>query len=130
SSIDRISSTTQFGTKKLLDGSAGVVAGPTSSNISSIYLSGTFGGAALTTNSAISIAVTTKAEQAVVASATFASATIPMNNTGSFTIIGTVFSVSAGNTVADVVNRINSASATTGVQAVFTDGGAITLTSL
>lgn len=130
SSIDRISSTTQFGTKKLLDGSAGVVAGPTSSNISSIYLSGTFGGAALTTNSAISIAVTTKAEQAVVASATFASATVPMNNTGSFTINGTVFSVSAGDTVADVVNRINSASATTGVQAVFTDGGAITLTSL
>ena len=44
-SIDRIAQQTAWGTKKLLDGTAGAVANVTSpSNVGSIYIGGTFGG--------------------------------------------------------------------------------------
>lgn len=130
SSINRIASNTQFGQKHLLDGTAGIVAGPTSSNVSSIYLSGMFNSAALTTNGAVTLTVTTSAEQAVVAGATFASGSSAMGAAGSFTINGTIFNVNAGDTVTDVINRINASSSSTGVQASFTDGGAITLSTI
>jgi flagellin len=128
-SINRIASDTQFGNKKLLNGSAGVVAGVSSNLVESISLSGTFNGAALNTNAAITLDMTTAAEQAVVASATFASATTTMS-TGSFSINGVNFQINSGETVADVVSKINSSSSTTGVQASFTAGGAITLTTM
>src|SRR5687767_10492078 len=44
-SIDRIALQTQFGTKKLLDGTAGALANVTSpNNVSNIYMGGTFNG--------------------------------------------------------------------------------------
>src|SRR5687768_9028689 len=44
-SINRIAEHTQFGTKKLLDGTAGALANVTSTaNVSSIYMGGTFNG--------------------------------------------------------------------------------------
>lgn len=128
-SIDRISTNTQFGSKKLLDGSAGVVAGTTSDNLTSIYLTGEFNNASITTGSAITVTVTTDAEQASVTSATFAAATTTLS-AGVFTINGTTFSTNSGMTVTDLVNNINAQTGSTGVQADYTAAGKITLTSV
>lgn len=128
-SVNRIASNTQFGNKKLLDGSAGIAAGPTTTDVTSIYLSGTFNGAAITTNASITVTVTTAAEQATVASATFADAGAVLGS-GNFTVNGVVFTVNSGDTVGDVMSRINSQTSSTGVQASFTDGGSITLTTV
>ncbi|HRK21553.1 MAG TPA: hypothetical protein PLX06_07085, partial [Fimbriimonadaceae bacterium] len=50
-SVTRIAQQTQFGTKKLLDGSAGVTASILSSaNVQNAYFGGNFNGAAITTN--------------------------------------------------------------------------------
>lgn len=130
SSITRISQNTQFGQKKLLDGSAGVSGAVTNgANFSSIYMTGTFSGAALTTNAAITVAVTAAADKAVVASKTFSFGTTTMT-AGSFTINGMTFTTTSADTVNDVVTRINNSSSQTGVRAEFTAGGAITLTQV
>lgn len=128
SSISRISSQTQFGTKKLLDGSAGInAANLSAANVNSLYFGGSFNGAALTTNSLVTVSVGTAATRAsVTGSVSFAAATTTVN-AGSFSINGTTFTTSANNTVLDVVNMINTASSSTGVSADFTAGAGITL---
>lgn len=128
SSVNRIAADTQFGSKKLLNGSAGVVGGVSSTAVNSIALSGTFNSAALTTNAAITITVSTAAEQATVASATFASGATM--TAGSFSVNGVNFQVSSGDTIDDVVARINTQTSATGVQAAFTSGGSVTLTTI
>ncbi len=128
SSITRIAGSTQFGQKKLLDGSAGVVGAISNgANISGLSLSGTFNSAALTTNAAVSVTMTTAADQAVVASKAFAFGTTTLT-AGSFNLNGTTFTTSASDTVNGLVTKINDASSTTGVRATYTTGGAITLT--
>jgi flagellin len=128
SSVNRIASTTTFGTKKLLDGSAGVVANATSTNLESISLSGQFNAAALTTNANVTVQVTTAGTQATVAGKTFAFGTTALT-AGTFTINGVSFATTAQDNATDLVNRINSQTGNTGVQAVYTTGGAITLTN-
>jgi flagellin len=127
-SVTRISTNTQFGTKRLLDGSAGVVAGATSNNLDSIYLTGQFNSASLTTNANVTVQVTTAATQATALSKTFAFGTTALA-AGQFTINGVTFATTAGDNVNDLVNRINSQTGNTGVQAVYTTGGTVTLTS-
>lgn len=130
SSVTRIAQQTQFGQKKLLDGSAGVTGAVTNgANFNSVYLTGTFNQAALTTNAAITVAVTQVADKATVASKTFAFGTTTMT-AGSFSINGTTFTTSTADTVDNVVTRINNASTQTGVRASYTAGGAITLTQV
>ena len=127
-SIGRIATNTQFGSKKLLDGSAGVVGSVSNgANVSSISLSGTFNSAALTTNATVSVTVSTAADKAVVASKTFSFGTTTLA-AGSFTLNGTTFTTTAADTVNDLVTRINNTSGNTGVRATYTTGGAITLT--
>lgn len=128
SSISRIASTTQYGSKKLLDGSAGVVGAVSNgANVSSLSLSGQFNSAALTTNAAVSITMTTAADKAVLASKTFSFGTTTMT-AGSFTVNGTTFTTTTSDTVNSVVQRINDASSQTGVRATYSSGGTITLT--
>lgn len=130
SSISRIAGTTQYGSKKLLDGSAGVVgAVSNATNVASMSLSGQFNSAALTTNATVSVTVTTAADKAVVASAAFAFGTTTLT-AGSFTLNGTTFTTSASDTVNGLVTKLNDASAQTGVRATYTTGGAITLTQV
>lgn len=129
-SISRVATNTQFGTKKLLDGSAGVSGSVTNgAKVSSISLSGQFNSAALTTNAAVTVSVTTAATQASTASQTFAFGTTTMT-AGSFTINGTTFTTTASDTVNSVVQKINDAQGTTGVKAAYTTGGAVTLTNV
>lgn len=128
SSITRISQTTQFGNKNILDGSAGVSASVTdAADFVGITFTGSFGGQAITSNSAITIAVTAAATEAQVASKTFSFGTTTLS-AGSFTINGTTFTTTSNETVNNLVQAINAAQSQTGVTATYTAGGAITLT--
>lgn len=129
-SITRIAQQTQFGTKKLLDGSAGVSAHSISgANVASVYFTGSFNGSALTTNSLITLDLATSAQRATVTgSVTFAAATTTVT-AGTFSVNGKTFTTSATDTVTDVVNRINNASDITGVTASWSATNGITFTS-
>lgn len=117
-SIDRIAATTSFGTKKLLDGSAGTygtVNDPT--NIQSVNLAGQFNGQSMTTGGKLDITITQTAAQAQLAGgATYTSQAATVAS-GSFTINGYSFSVGNGETVLDLITKINAASTNTGVTA-------------
>ena len=130
SSITRIADHTQFGTKKLLDGSAGVYATVTSgANVAAMSFTGSFNGASLVTNSVVTVTMTQAAQRAsVTGTRTFATATTVVN-AGSFTINGRTFSTSATDTIADVVARINNASDSTGVTAQWAPTQGVVLTS-
>lgn len=127
-SVTRIAQQTQFGTKKLLDGSAGVTASILSSaNVNNAYFGGNFNGAAITTNSLVTVTVGTAATRAsLTGSVTFAAATTTVS-AGTFAINGRSFTTNASMTAQDVVNMINDASGSTGVTADFTAGAGITL---
>lgn len=129
-SVSRIAEQTQFGTKKLLDGSAGVSGSVLSAaNVGNVYFGGNFNNAAITTNSLVTVTVTTAATRAsLTGSVTFAAATTTVS-AGTFSINGRSFTTTATMTAQDVVNMINNASSSTGVSADFTAGGGITLTS-
>ena len=129
-SVSRIAQQTQFGTKKLLDGSAGVYATVTDgANVGNMSFTGSFNSTAITTNSAVTITVTTAAQRASITGQSFALATTTVN-AGSFTINGRTFTTSATDTISDVVARINNASDTTGVTAQWSPGNGVALTSV
>ncbi|HRF58589.1 MAG TPA: flagellin [Fimbriimonadaceae bacterium] len=131
SSVSRIAQQTQFGSKKLLDGSAGTYAVSTSgANVSSMSFSGVFNGNAVTTNSTVTVTNLTAATRAsVTATRSFAAADTTMTNAGSFTINGVSFNVTTNDTISDVVARINNSSSQTGVTANWSAGAGVTLTS-
>jgi flagellin len=131
SSINRIASTTTFGTKQLLDGSAGVQASNSNStDISALSFTGQFNGVAITTASAVTVTVTQAATQAkVVGTNTFAS-TASVVNAGSFSINGTTFNTTSNETISQVVQAINAAQGTTGVTAQIAANGGVTLTQV
>lgn len=131
SSITRISTQTQFGTKKLLDGSSGTYAASTSgANVSAMSFSGVFNGQAVTTNSVITLSSVSAATKAsLTGTRTFAAATTTMANAGSFTVNGVTFSVATTDTVGDVLARINNAGEQTGVTASWAANAGFTLTS-
>lgn len=119
-SIDRISANTQYGTKKLLDGSAGVTSTVTSSaNIASANFSGSFSGAAMTTNGGVDVQVTTAAAQATVnGTETGYTAATDTVGAGNFTLNGVKFSTTAATTVTETVSAINEKTGQTGVIAM------------
>lgn len=132
SSINSIAANTQFGTKYLLNGSAGVSSAITNgADVTSINIGGKFNGAALTTGGAVALTVTTAATQAVATgTATFATAGSAVAHAGSFTINGTTFNVVASDTATTMINKINAATGQTGVTAAYQGaGGGIILTS-
>lgn len=123
-SINRIAQETQFGTKKLLDGTAGVLANVTNaSDASSIYVGGTFAGETVTTGP-VTIARVTQGTRATAAlTQTFASASSIVTSSGSFVINGYSFSTNGSETVQSLVDRINSTAGTTGVTANLVPNG-------
>lgn len=130
-SINRIATTTTFGSKQLLDGSAGVqAANSNSTDVSAISFTGEFNGVAIATASAVTVVVTQAATQAqVVGTNTFAHGTTTVN-AGSFSINGTTFNTTSNETITQVVQAINADQGQTGVTAQFTAGGAVTLTQV
>lgn len=133
-SITRIAQTTSYGTRKILDGSAGTVAASTSNaNVAAMSFSGVFGGQAITGNSSVTIDVTTAASRASTSGDTdfrlFTLATETVT-AGSFMINGQTFTTTSSDTISSVVDKINQASAQTGVTATWTAGGSrVVLTS-
>jgi len=133
-SINRIATETQFGRKRLLDGSSGVNASIVNlANVKNISLSGVFGGQSVTQTGAIDIDITQAATLAVVnGNRTVASANVGAYlgtavgaAAGQFSINGTTFQVSATDTWGQVVARINEASGSTGVVAEAVHNGAV-----
>jgi flagellin len=124
-SIDRIASNTQFGTKKLLNGSSGVQATVVDgTDLKSIYLGGTVGTQSITADGSVNVQVTTAATQAAhtgtntVATADLATyLATAVGTDGSFAINGISINVASTDTWGDVVNKINDLSGQTGVRA-------------
>ena len=130
-SINRIAAQTQFGTKKLLDGTAGLSAVVTDARrIGGMF----FGGSVVGTDSAggtivreyalgsgvITIDVTTAAERALVTAnlRAYTGAEAIIQTSGTVVINGVSFSVQAGTTtLQSFVDQINSQSSVTGVVA-------------
>ncbi len=127
-SIDRISSYTQYGSKKLLDGTSGVSAATTNTSlISGINFGGTFGGVTIQ-NGTVNVTVNNAATRAqATGSATYTSvnatiATVAGGSTGSggsIVINGQTIQISGADTVQALIDRINNAATTTGVSANF-----------
>lgn len=120
-SITRIASTTQFGTKYLLNGAAGVSTAITNAaDISSINIGGTWNATPLSAGGAVLLTVTAAATQAVsTLTATFATAGSAVANAGQFTVNGVTFTATASDTAATLVNELNQATGQTGVTASY-----------
>jgi len=131
-SIDRIAQQTQFGRKKILDGSAGVNAVIVDSvNLRSLTLGGEIGTQTLTAGGSMTVDVTTAATKAehtgtrATASADLATyQATALGASGSFSINGLTFNVAATDTFGAVVQKINEASGQTGVVAEAVHDGA------
>jgi flagellin len=131
SSINNIASTTQYGTKYLLNGSAGTSSAVTNAaDISSLNIGGTFGGAALSTSGSATLTVTTAATQAVTTlSQAFTTIGTAVTKAGSFTINGTTFNATTADTAGTLVQKINAATGQTNVTAAWdSTSGDIVLT--
>jgi len=117
-SINRIAQQTQFGTKKLLDGTAGALASVTDSqDVSSISMGGTFDGFAVATGP-ITVSSVTPATLATVATDnTFATPTAIVPTIGTFVINGYSFTSSGTDSLQSIAANINGMSSTTGVTA-------------
>lgn len=125
SSITRIAQQTSYGTKKLLDGSAGVNSSVTNSTLlAGLSIGGTWNGAALSTSSSVTLSTVTAGTTAsTTATGTFTFLTSTAANAGSFTINGVTFSATTATTASDLINMVNGASEQTGVVASFTGSG-------
>lgn len=113
--LNRISANTQFGQKKLLDGSAGTSASLVdTTNIASVAP------VAATPAGYVDVDVTAAATKAQVAGTnTYATVGTTVDNAGTITINGVSLTVGATDTVQDVIDAINGVTATTGVSAVW-----------
>ena len=113
--LGNISANTQFGQRKLLDGSAGTVA-----NVINGTSIGSASAVATTPAGYVSVDVTAAATKAqVVGSNTYLTVGTTVDNAGTITVNGTAISVGAADTVQDVMDAINLATGTTGVAAVW-----------
>ncbi len=127
-SIDRIATQTQFGTKRLLDGTSGISAAVIdTAKVSGIFMGGTFGGVA-TQNGTVSITVNNAATRAVaIGTATYATINSSLSlvgggttgSGGTIVINGQSITVSGTDTVQSLINKINNLASVTGVSADF-----------
>ena len=117
--INRIANNTQFGTKKLLDGSAGISGAVTDADVT--FLKGTSD----TTSGTYAVDVTTGGERATSEAGITQTAALATNEI--LTINDVSVTLTSGMTQAQVVNRINEFTAQTGVVADTTFFGATRL---
>ena len=139
-SIQRIAEQTQFGAKKLLDGTSGTTASVVDTkSVAGASIGSTFGGVS-TQSGPVTITVTAAATRAsAVGTATYASVNASISSVngttigsgGSVVLNGQSISVSGSDTVQTLINKINNLSGSTGVSANFTFGngsGSVVLT--
>jgi flagellin len=109
-SIDRIANNTQFGTKKLLDGSAGYSGTATDGDVT--FLKATTD---TTTGTAIGVNITVAAEKGNVTAGTAQAANLAADET--LSINGVQIKLGAGMDQASVISKINEYTGQTGVSA-------------
>src|SRR5581483_6267241 len=130
SSIDRIATQTQFGKKKLLDGSAGIVSTVTDAvDYDYINIGGTFGGFSVNSNGPITVQITSAATQASITGSVDLSANglSTIIGAGSFVINGLTITTDGTETLGTLLARFNQSSNITGVNFGF-DGTNVVLT--
>ena len=118
-SINRIAEQTQFATKRLLDGSAGMSAQITDpARIAGIYIGSIFNGAIVQSGS-VTIQVTREATRARIDGSQVWTGlnTTLNNNAGTLVINGQSITLSSTDTVQTMINRINALTSVTGVSA-------------
>lgn len=118
--INRIANNTQFGTKKLLDGSAGVTGTATDADVTVLK------GTSDTQDGTYAISVSSAGERATEDAATAQTQALAQDEI--LTINGVSVSLSAGSTQTQVIERINEFTAQTGV--IADNGGAGSSTRL
>jgi flagellin len=122
-SINRIAQQTQFGTKRLLDGTSGIAAAVTRSDyVAGMFVGGRIGdGSVITPSGAVELTVGTAAERATFVGtvATFADANELVGASGTIVINGASIQVSENESVQNVINKINDLTSATGVRASF-----------
>lgn len=112
--INRIANNTQFGTKKLLDGSGGITGTSNDADVSVLKA---------TTNTqagTYAVAVTTVGERANLTAGTAQTAALAADET--LTVNGVAIQLESGMTQAEVVARVNDFSAQTGATAEISSG--------
>jgi flagellin len=130
SSIDRISGNTQFGNRKLLDGSAGVQANiNTVARFTKVSVAGNIGGASMSANGTLDVDVTTAATRAAVTGNQAYATAATVVGAGSFTLNGQSFNTTATTTRDELVAMINNASDSTGVTAAINGSNQVVLTN-
>lgn len=112
--IDRIANNTQFGTKNLLDGSAGITGVPNDTDVTVLKTTSN------TAAGAYAINITAAATRANAAAGVDQTAALAADEI--LTINGTSITLNAGLSQSDVVARINSFSSITGVTADISSG--------
>jgi len=128
-SIDRISSTTSFGKKKLLDGSAGAQVNSNNLGIvTSASVTGSIAGTSLSSNGTLGVNVTTAAGRATVTGTAAYTAGTVLVGAGQFTLNGKTFETTAATTRDQLVDMVNSAVGETGVSAAMS-GSNLVLTN-
>lgn len=132
SSITRIANTTQYGTKKLLDGSSGVASSVTDgTKLTQLNIGGTLGGQAVTANSAVTVTVNAASTKATLDSVDYgADDTAVVANPGAFTLNGVTISTLGTDTVTNVRDKINAVSQQTGITATTDGSGVIHMSSV
>jgi flagellin len=129
-SISRIARDTSFGTRRLLDGSAGVQTQVSAgAQVQGFSVSGMFGGLPITQSGLASINAKTAGTRATFASSVLTGGVVL--NAGSFNINGTTFNFPAGTSGTAVAAAVNNASSQTSVTASFnTTTNILTLNSV
>ncbi len=129
-SIDRIAQQTQYGSKKLLDGSAGVTTAIIDRSIlESVSMGGTFGTAAsnrsVNANGNVNIQVTAAAVKASTTGMAVADATANVGVEGQLSINNVTFNVASNTSWQSLIDNINSRASDTGVRAAVTGGNLV-----
>lgn len=127
-SINRIAQQTQWGNKKLLDGTAGVLANVTApSDVASIYVGGSFNGQAVANGPITMQRVSSATRATITLGNSFADGNAIVTTAGSFVVNGYAFTTDGTETVNSLVAKINSMSQTTGVTANLSGGGPVSI---
>lgn len=150
--LDRIAETTEFNTKKLLDGTAGYETsahnGRVGGTIVSILVNGvTYAAGSVVSNPDLealvtditpgskteagvyTVSITTNASQAVLGDKAGAVTAIGATAAGTLVINGISVDIAAGDNLANVILKINNVSDSTGVAATTGSGGGLLLTT-
>lgn len=123
-SINRIAEQTLWGTKKLLDGTAGAQANVTRvDEVAGIFIGGTFRGESVASGPITVQRVSAGERASVTLGETFASGNAIVADAGSFVINGFSFTTDGNESLNTIISKVNAMSSSTGVTAQLVAAG-------